>query len=162
MVPTPAFTLRPLGVDDLTPAVSLVAALLEEVAVRAGARLAFDPAQARACGARALHAGQLHGFLALGEVPIGVALCYEAFALYAGGTFGVLSELYVSPPWRHQGVGQALVTTVRALARERQWHSIEVTTPPLPAFDETLRFYEAHGFAVSGGRKLRWTCPRSG
>jgi hypothetical protein len=30
-----------------------------------------------------------------------------------------------------------------------------VTTPPLPVFDRTLRFYQSNGFEVAGGRKLK-------
>jgi len=35
------------------------------------------------------------------------------------------------------------------------WKRLEVTTPPLPQFDNTLAFYEREGFAITGGRKLK-------
>jgi hypothetical protein len=31
-----------------------------------------------------------------------------------------------------------------------------VTTPPIPLFDDTLKFYRKHGFTVSGGQKLKF------
>ena len=48
-----------------------------------------------------------------------------------------------------------LLDAVRAHGREAGWSRLEVTTPPLPAFERTLAFYEREGFAVAGGRKLR-------
>ena len=42
-----------------------------------------------------------------------------------------------------------------SFAFEKGWSRIEVTTPPLPEFGRTLRFYEANGFSVTGGRKLK-------
>ena len=42
-----------------------------------------------------------------------------------------------------------------AFGRARGWRRLEVTTPPLPQFDRTLRFYEANGFEPSGGKKLK-------
>ncbi len=37
----------------------------------------------------------------------------------------------------------------------RGWKRLEVTTPPLPQFDNTLAFYRREGFAITGGRKLK-------
>jgi hypothetical protein len=35
------------------------------------------------------------------------------------------------------------------------WKRLEVSTPPLPASDQTLAYCEREGFAVTGGRKLK-------
>lgn len=83
-----------------------------------------------------------------------IALC-ESHALYAEGAFGTIPELYVRPGHRSREVGLALVSRARSFGRERNWKRLEVTTPPLPAFDRTLAFYEREGFSVSGGRKLK-------
>jgi len=83
-----------------------------------------------------------------------VALC-ESWALYAEGAFGILPELYVRPAYRSAGVGRSLVEAARAFGRGRGWKRLEVTTPPLPEFERTLRFYEREGFSISGGRKVR-------
>jgi len=43
----------------------------------------------------------------------------------------------------------------RAFGASKGWTRLEVTTPPLPAFERTLAFYEREGFAITGGRKLK-------
>jgi GNAT superfamily N-acetyltransferase len=85
----------------------------------------------------------------------GFAGLSEGRALYAGGAIGTLEELYVAPDCRSAGVGAALLNAVHALAGESGWRRLEVCTPPLPPFERSLAFYERHGYAITGGRKLR-------
>lgn len=89
--------------------------------------------------------GEMLGFIAL----------YESYALYAEGAFGTIPEFYVRPGHRSRGVGHGLAGRAKAFATARGWRRLEVTTPPLPAFQRTLAFYEREGFAVTGGRKLK-------
>lgn len=89
--------------------------------------------------------GDLIGFLAL----------LEGFALYTEGAFGLIPEFYVAPGHRGAGVGLGLLAAAVAHGRSRGWSRLEVTTPPLPAFERTLAFYEREGFSVSGGLKLK-------
>jgi GNAT superfamily N-acetyltransferase len=86
---------------------------------------------------------------------VGFMAFYEGHALYAEGAFGIISELFVRPAHRSQGIGAALVNEAKRLAKTRRWTRIEVTTPPLPQFDRTYDFYTRHGFTVSGGRKMK-------
>jgi len=79
----------------------------------------------------------------------------EAHALYAGGPFGLIPELYVRPDHRSVGIGRALLADIRQVGRDRGWQRLEVTTPPLPAFERTFLFYEAQGFRISGGHKMK-------
>lgn len=90
-------------------------------------------------------AGREVGFIAL----------YESYALYAEGAFGTIPELYVRPAYRSRYVGRSLVGKAKEFAAARGWTRLEVTTPPLPQFERTLRFYEKEGFGISGGRKLK-------
>jgi len=89
-----------------------------------------------------------------GDRLAGLLALSECRALYAEGRFGIIPELYVCQDRRSQGVGRALVTEAKRVARSKGWARLEVTTPPLPQFDRTLAFYERQGFTVSGGRKL--------
>lgn len=82
-----------------------------------------------------------------------IALC-ESYALYADGAFGTIPEFYVRPDYRSRGVGADLVERAKAFGRSRHWTRLEVTTPPLPQFDQALSFYQREGFEISGGRKL--------
>ena len=89
--------------------------------------------------------GELVGFISL----------YESYALYAGGSFGTIPELYIRPQIRSRNIGHCLLEQVKAFGRSRGWKRLEVTTPPLPQFDKTLAFYEKEEFTITGGRKLK-------
>lgn len=88
-------------------------------------------------------------------VPVGFLALYESYALYTEGVYGTIPELYVRPAYRSRGIGASLLAEAKRVGELRSWRRLEVTTPPLPQFDRTLAFYERHGFAISGGRKLK-------
>ncbi|CAM3800848.1 GNAT family N-acetyltransferase [Parendozoicomonas haliclonae] len=73
-------------------------------------------------------------------------------ALYAGGYFGEIMELYVEPEWRSQGIGQQLITAARQLAEAKSWPFLEVGAPPQPRWQKTLAFYQQQGFREIGPR----------
>lgn len=89
------------------------------------------------------------------EIPVGFVTLYESHALYAEGDFGTIAEFYVRPAYRSRGIGHQLLARVRRFATARDWKRLEVTTPPLPTFDQTLAFYQREGFEITGGRKLK-------
>jgi len=86
---------------------------------------------------------------------IGFVSLYESYALYAEGAYGTMPELYIKKNWRSKFIGQMLLNEVMKFGKEKSWHRIEVTTPPLPEFNRTLNFYQSNGFEVTGGRKLK-------
>jgi GNAT superfamily N-acetyltransferase len=79
----------------------------------------------------------------------------ETYALYIGGKIGVIQEFYVSPEHRAAGVGSMLIEQVKAYGKQNDWSCIELCTPPLPAFEQTLNFYQQNGLIPVGGRKMR-------
>jgi GNAT superfamily N-acetyltransferase len=89
--------------------------------------------------------------------PAGVITAAESFALYAGGKIGIVQECYVRPAYRAHGVGRALMDAMLALAPQRGWAAMELCTPPLPQFARAIDFYQRHGYAPVGGRKMRRT-----
>ncbi len=89
------------------------------------------------------------------ETPVAVVTLTETYALYAGGKIGVIQEFYVSPEHRAAGVGSMLIEQVQAYGKKQKWSCIELCTPPLPAFDRTLKFYQKNGLTPVGGRKMR-------
>ncbi|MFZ1576603.1 MAG: GNAT family N-acetyltransferase [Chromatiaceae bacterium] len=135
----------------------MVAELLAEI-VKSGANpFDFDASKADATAKDLLEKEKYFVFLARSNAEAGLITMYESHALYTEGTFGTIPELYVRPEYRSKGVGKMLLETARAFGISRGWKRLEVTTPPLPQFERTLRFYEKEGFSISGGRKLKVT-----
>lgn len=85
---------------------------------------------------------------------MGVLTLSASFALYAGGEYGVIGEMYVQPGSRGQGIGRALLEEAVAIARERGWLRLDVTGPTDDPGRRVARFYEGLGFAFTGS-KLR-------
>jgi GNAT superfamily N-acetyltransferase len=149
------------GASDGAAITALTGELLEEIQVAIGERVfRFDAVLNQAQLEEALERGRCVVLLARdphrGPGTLGFLAMCQGFALYAEGAFGIITELYVRPAHRGQGVGSALLAAARDHGRQQGWNLLEVTTPPLPAFSRTLGFYEREGFAVSGGRKLRF------
>lgn len=86
--------------------------------------------------------------------PVGVVTIVETFAIYAGGRYGVIDELYVEPAHRSQSVGRRLIEAAAEHGRSRRWARLEVTAPPEKKWERTVRFYERQGFVFTGP-KLR-------
>ncbi|MES9901686.1 MAG: GNAT family N-acetyltransferase [Sedimenticola sp.] len=84
------------------------------------------------------------------------ALC-ESRSLYAEGTFGIVQEFYVMPNYRSQEVGKELIKEIVNFAKNEKWKRLELCTPPLPEFDRTVAFYQANGFEITGGHKMKFT-----
>jgi len=84
------------------------------------------------------------------DKPVGVITLSECFAIYAGGRYGVIDELYVVPEYRGRKVGQKLLETVREYARKKGWMRIDVTAPAGERWARTVRFYEREGFVFTG------------
>jgi GNAT superfamily N-acetyltransferase len=95
-------------------------------------------------------------YLALSDSgeAVGVATLFEAFAIYAGGNYGIIDEMYVVPEHRSLGVGSRLLEAVRDEGRRRGWLRIDVTAPPDKKWARTVNFYESQGFVFTGP-KLR-------
>jgi GNAT superfamily N-acetyltransferase len=83
---------------------------------------------------------------------IGVVTLNECAAIYAGGRFGEISELYVVPDSRSKNVGALLTEAAAAFGRMREWPFIEVGAPSVPAWRRTVDFYLKRGFEEIGPR----------
>lgn len=151
---------QPSEYDDLT---GMVGALLNEIMDKIGETVFHFNAEETKERARALIAENKYWVFTARDLDsnetVGFVSLYESYALYAEGAFGTIPELYVRPKWRSGTVGKRLLNKVISFGGSKGWKRLEVTTPPLPQFDKTLSFYQANGFEISGGRKLKLNIP---
>ncbi|UNI24967.1 hypothetical protein JDV02_010680 [Purpureocillium takamizusanense] len=89
------------------------------------------------------------------QEPVGVVTINECTAIYAGGKFGEVSELYVCPRMRSRGVAPHLIDVAVELARRRGWKRLEVCAPSQPRWSRSLSFYKRNGFRELGPRLCR-------
>ncbi len=84
--------------------------------------------------------------------PIGVLNLHEGVAVYAGGLFGTISELYVVPGYRSVGIGRKLILAAKKEAANRNWKRLEVGAPGKKEHPESYKFYLNNGFSEIGPR----------
>jgi GNAT superfamily N-acetyltransferase len=96
---------------------------------------------------------RVFGFLAFDHhEPIGVIMMSESASIYAGGMFGVITELYVRPDRRSSGVATMLIEAGTQIGRDLRWSRLEVTAPRQPIWQRSLKFYLRVGFLDVGPR----------
>jgi GNAT superfamily N-acetyltransferase len=145
--------IRRAYVDEAAVVAVLVGRLLVE--------LGGEPVDERALfeTARKLFAaGEVTALLAFVEDhPVGVVTLNQCAAIYAGGRFGEICELYVAPEHRSAEVGRKLVEAALDHARESGWSRLEVGAPDGARWQRSLDFYLANGFTEVGPRLKRET-----
>jgi GNAT superfamily N-acetyltransferase len=93
------------------------------------------------------------GFVSFEDTsPTGLIMLNECAAIYAGGIFGEISELYVAPKLRSRGIAGALIQEAVDFARSRKWNRLEVGAPNQPEWKRTFDFYVRAGFDEVGPR----------
>lgn len=98
------------------------------------------------------------GLLAFrGSEPVGAMMLNECAAIYAGGRFAEITELYVRPEHRSFGVASQLVSAATELAGARGWKRLEVGAPHQPEWERSLKFYLREGFEEIGPRLRKRT-----
>jgi GNAT superfamily N-acetyltransferase len=108
----------------------------------------------KAAAGKLLQSGStVWSFLALvNNEVVGVINLNECSAIYAGGKFGEITEMYVKPDYRSKDIGEKLIEKAKNFARERSWEVIEVGAPDVPRCKKTVNFYLKNGFAEIGPR----------
>lgn len=107
-----------------------------------------------------MNAGKVFALLAKdGVAPVGVLTLHECAAIYAGGIFGEISELYVDPAYRSKQVGQMLLDAAEKKGSAMGWVRLEVGSPPPQDWPRTVGFYEKNQFVATGTRLRRLISP---
>ncbi|MBY6201301.1 GNAT family N-acetyltransferase [Maritalea mobilis] len=144
-----AISIRQAQDKDATTVASLVHALLDELSGGNAPELSEVTRSAKAV----LPAANVVAAIAWVEgEAVGVMTLNECAAIYAGGKFGEICELYVRPDMRSKGVAHQLVEHAQREARARGWTRIEVGAPRQPDWHRTLNFYLRNGFDEIGPR----------
>jgi GNAT superfamily N-acetyltransferase len=60
-------------------------------------------------------------------VAVGVLTLTQSFALYAGGEYGVIDEMYVRPEYRGRDIERQLLDEAVAIATRRRWFHLDIT-----------------------------------
>ena len=81
---------------------------------------------------------------------LGFATLTETQAIYAGGNYGVIDEMYVEPEYRNLQLGKALIDAIKEIGKEKGWNRIDVTAPTEKRWERTVQFYEREGFKFTG------------
>ncbi|WP_082824086.1 GNAT family N-acetyltransferase [Crenobacter luteus] len=145
-------TVREAGLQDADTVADLVLALMAEICARTDlGQIAFDAAENRTVCRERLGGGTRALIAESGGRAVGVATLTRP----GDDGVGVLQECYVRPEWRSHGVGRRLLSEAQTLGRAAGWRALEVTTPPLPAFQRSFAFYQSQGLAPVAGRKMR-------
>ena len=86
---------------------------------------------------------------------IGFGSLCESHSLYAEGSFGIIQEFYVLSEYRSKNVGGQLLDEIARIGNSKGWKRLELCTPPVPEFQRTVEFYQANGFDITGGYKMK-------
>jgi GNAT superfamily N-acetyltransferase len=137
---------------DAESVAQLVFELFEELASPGDS--GYEPQAVTRTARSLLNGGEpVWAFLAEDDAhPVGILMLNECASIYAGGRFGEITELYVTPAFRALGVGKRLVQAAAEFARQRGWSRLEVGAPELPKWAETVNFYRRTGFSEVGPR----------
>lgn len=136
--------------DELPRAVGLIAALLPELdeAAREIETTESSPLMTRMVAEGANHL--VFVAIADGLEIVAAATVAQSFALFGGGSYGIINEMVVDRDWRRRGIGGAMIAEIFNEATRRGWASVDVTTTESEDGNLGRLFYEGQGFAPVG------------
>jgi GNAT superfamily N-acetyltransferase len=85
---------------------------------------------------------------------MGVLAASWQLAIHAGGSYGLIQDLWVHPAWRGKAVGSALLVGLSRRAKELGIMRVEVGLPreQFAGLESTEAFYRRNGFTSLGTR----------
>ncbi|MCR6639902.1 MAG: GNAT family N-acetyltransferase [Sporocytophaga sp.] len=151
------FTIKKATKDDSGLVSKLICELLKDLNERSGSNFIIDSSKVENTYIELLSRDNFAGYIAentLTNEAIGVITIAQATAIYNGGDFGVITELYVDRNLRSVGIGKSLIKNALEFARVKGWKKIEVGAPNKTEWPRTIEFYKKNGFEEKG-LKLR-------
>lgn len=140
-------------IEHATVIVQKVAELIQELG---GKPFGHDRTEVVNFASNAIAQGRYIAFLALNVgKAVGLITLEENGAVYAGGRFGVIHELFVDPDLRSRGIGKLLLDRAKEKSLDLNWRRLEVGAPSFPTWKKTVEFYLKSGFQEVGPR-LKW------
>lgn len=148
-------TVRHAGVADVDLVTSLMFELLAETMGRKDPQATASRTLTRTTHEMLSEHDGVWAFIAIGRNQECVALLTlnEGTALYAGGKFGEITELYIRAGQRSSGAGQRLVSAALQFGRMRGWRRLDVAPSSVPAWQRrSLDAYSRLGFTELGAK----------
>src|SRR6478735_3920900 len=133
---------------DSALAARLIGELLHDFNEKSGATFTIDIDKLKATAEELLKRDNYAIYFAFtsdGTVA-GLITLSQGSAIYNGGDFCVITELYVSHAHRSSGIGNLLLEQAKVFAAEKGWKKIEVGAPDVMAWPRTIEFYKKNGF----------------
>ena len=148
-------TIEEVGPDFSPRVFNLVFKLLNELSEGSGDTPKLDPTKILADWQSS--ESRFTVFIAFSESmeALGIVTIAENFAIYAGGNYGIINELYVEPSVRSKQIGKMLIETAKAYAQAKGWRRLDVVAPLGDKWQRTVNFYVREGF-VQTGPKLKF------
>jgi GNAT superfamily N-acetyltransferase len=136
---------------------TLICELLKDFNQRSGSNFVIDQSKIETTCKEIIPRDNFAGFIAIDKTsnkPVGMITIAQATAIYNGGDFGVITELYVDREIRSNGIGKLLIEKALDFARAMKWKKVEVGAPNKDEWPRTIEFYKKNGFEEKGP-KLR-------
>lgn len=81
---------------------------------------------------------------------VGILTLTECQSIYAGGSYGLIDEMFIKPEFRSRNIGKALIQKIIIIGKQRNWKRIDVTAPVEDKWKRTVDFYRKCGFKFTG------------
>lgn len=86
------------------------------------------------------------------KANIGFFTLTTSQAIYAGGQYGIIDEMYVIPKYRSMKIGSSIIHEIKNIGKEKGWKRIDVTAPTNSneVANGAVNFYLKAGFLHTG------------
>jgi GNAT superfamily N-acetyltransferase len=145
------FNISPMKESDVFAA----SVLITQLRIAMNGRAVCTPNQMVGVLSQSLFRGDYTGMIsriAKTNQIVGYLGLNKRFAIYAGGSFGQVTELFVDPVVRRLGCGEGLLAEAEKSVVDFGGSSMEIGAPDALGHPGTFLFYQDAGYSVVGPR----------